>query len=132
MLEAIGVKVGSPEHAKYYKGRVIRKTNNLVTNFTEMLAVAAANKYLAEVGNESRIEVEGSSFVSPNSIITTHFASEECDEDETARSCVVMDPNMRPVYNSHRQPEITCPRLSAMVQGQMGNHQAVRDWALWV
>ena len=52
MLEAMGVKVGSPEHAKYYKGSEIRKTNGLVANFTEMLALAAAHKYLTEVGNK--------------------------------------------------------------------------------
>mmetsp|Transcript_16202 Transcript_16202/g.34205 ORF Transcript_16202/g.34205 Transcript_16202/m.34205 type:complete len:121 (+) Transcript_16202:415-777(+) len=46
MLGAMGVKVDTPEYSKYFKGSVIRKTNNLVTNFTEMLAVAAAHQYL--------------------------------------------------------------------------------------
>ena len=56
LLEARGIKVGSPEHAKYYKGSVICKTNDLVTNFTEMLAVVAAHQYLTEVGNENRVQ----------------------------------------------------------------------------
>jgi len=71
MLEAMGVKPGSPEHKRYYKGSVIRKTNDLVTNFMEMLAVAAAHQYLSP---DVRVE-----------------------RDPTIESVVVMDSNMRPM-----------------------------------
>eukprot|EP00984_Skeletonema_dohrnii_P018359 scaffold8555_cov159-Skeletonema_dohrnii-CCMP3373.AAC.3 len=49
ILEASGVKVGSPKHTKYYKGTVIRDTNELVTNSVEMAATAAAHQYLEDV-----------------------------------------------------------------------------------
>ena len=43
------MKIGTPEHAKYYKGTVIRNTNALVTNFTKMLVVASVHQYLTKV-----------------------------------------------------------------------------------
>ena len=71
MLEALGIKPGSQEYKRYYSGKVIRNTNRLVSNFTEMLAVSAARLYLDEVGRDRRIEIEGR-MMAPNAIISTY------------------------------------------------------------
>jgi len=95
MLETMGVKVGSPEYKKLYKGTMIRKTTNLVANFTEMLAISTAHRYLSEVGKEQRIKVHGG-MASPIAIINEHIASNG-SSDSTAYSAVAMDPDMRPI-----------------------------------
>ena len=92
----MGIKAGSPEYKKLYNGKVIRKTNNLVTSATENLAVAAAHEYLSQVGDKKRIEVAGQGLASPKEIINTYFSSAVGD-DRTSESVVVMDPNMRPM-----------------------------------
>ena len=99
MLEALGIKVGSPEHAKYCKGTVIRNTNELVNNATEMLAVAAAHQYITEMGNESCIELAGEVMTSPLQIINEYFASKNGDSpaDSSSRSAIALDPSMRPI-----------------------------------
>ena len=98
MLNAIGIKVDWLEYKILCKGSVIRDTNRLVTNFTEMLAHAAALQYLAEVGNEQRIGFELGETSTPNVILCTYFASTASDaEDPTACSKCAMDPNMRPM-----------------------------------
>ena len=87
MLNAIGIKVDWPEYKVLCKGSVIRDTNRLVINFTEMLAYAAALQYLAEVGNEQRIGFELGETSTPNVILCTYFASTTSDaEDPTACS----------------------------------------------
>mmetsp|Transcript_41822 Transcript_41822/g.71547 ORF Transcript_41822/g.71547 Transcript_41822/m.71547 type:complete len:178 (+) Transcript_41822:369-902(+) len=67
MLEAMGVKVGSAEHSRYYKGSVIRNTNGLVTKFTEQLAIAAAHRYFSP------------------------------EDDSTEQQVIIMDSDMRPI-----------------------------------
>ena len=95
MLEALGIKQGSQEYKRYYSGKVIRNTNRLVSNFTEMLAVSAARLYLDEVGRDRRIEIEGR-MMAPNAIISTYLLD---GPDQTASSVTVMDPNMRPMIS---------------------------------
>lgn len=64
MLKSMGVKEGSPEYNQYYKGKVIRKTNDLVTNATETLAIVAAGQYyqnksgLADPTSESVVVID--------------------------------------------------------------------------
>ena len=98
MLDAMGIKVGSPEYNKFYKGSVIRNTNDLVANSTEMLALAAAHKYLTKVGDDNRIEL-GKRSVSPKAIIGQYFdqVNGNLRPCRTTRSKTAMDPNTRPV-----------------------------------
>jgi len=98
ILEASGVKVGSPQHAKYYKGTVIRDTNELVTQSIEMAAVAAAHHYLEEVGCQDRIQSDSLGLTTPFAVINKYFSSEAGrSPDATTRSVIVMDPHTRPM-----------------------------------
>ena len=54
---------------------MIHETDAMVSNFTDMLAIAASSFSPVPAGSWQRVEVAGGEFDSPISIINTHFAS---------------------------------------------------------